>query len=428
MKKKSLKALLIKGFNAPVPNETIKLYNGSNCLIIGNEKEGVSIEDIEKELKEKDFVLDNTRIDILVHGVISLENPKHHFLELKEKEYTRTKEVFTNLKNISNGPLNVQLWSCYSSTANKDITSLEEGSSLVTHTESSSISLMTLSDFSRQKSLERYFSVQNMLTPEEQFVNDFPENFETMTFSKVERDNKIIKYKTTRFLKDTKIAELVEVLKDSSNLTSIIHNDIELNKKLFCANLPVDITEKVKKTELNLNKEQILNYVIGRLIHSFEKKDFTKANTELGTKLLELLKNKGLDLTHQINGLTLLHCLPWYYSDEFLAQFPNKQIFDNQGYTPLHYIAGAKDLKALKMLLKYPEINVNAIGNDCETPLHFAVEVEGFETVKELLKEVKWKKHQKCRFQLFYDMLLSFSSRILIIFSRFTVVSFFLKL
>jgi hypothetical protein len=120
MSEKPLKALLILGIDEKLSSEIKKLYNRNDCLIIGDGVKDISIADIKTELKAKNFVLDNTRIDICAHGIQNQKNKKQHSIWLKDQTLTKTQDFFADLRKISDKPLNVHLWTCHGSTANKD--------------------------------------------------------------------------------------------------------------------------------------------------------------------------------------------------------------------------------------------------------------------------------------------------------------------
>ncbi|MCC8417932.1 MAG: ankyrin repeat domain-containing protein, partial [Rickettsia endosymbiont of Bryobia graminum] len=174
---KELKALFLIGPDLPIDPEIEKaLKNRDDCLIVGDGKDLIDLEQLKQTLKEKNLKIgSNTRIDINGHGGRK-EDGQHSISLFRDTQ--ATKETFETLKNIAepNSPLYVHLWSCYGGSANKSIEDLGKGSILLTHIEAKETESVSLGNYSINSSLKRYLDPNNNLTPHQQFVLDIQEN------------------------------------------------------------------------------------------------------------------------------------------------------------------------------------------------------------------------------------------------------------
>ncbi len=109
-------------------------YNNKDYIIIGDGESSVEDDDLLTALQDR--IDHNTRIDIIAHGNV---RNGYHTISLQRgyvvyKPAKATKELFSILERLSGGnPLHVNLWSCYGDAAAKDVTSLSNGSLLITH-------------------------------------------------------------------------------------------------------------------------------------------------------------------------------------------------------------------------------------------------------------------------------------------------------
>ncbi|CAF2962289.1 unnamed protein product, partial [Rotaria sp. Silwood2] len=199
-----LKALYIVGPSNEIAPEIGKLYKeNENCLVIGDgtASKPLTFEDIKNKLEENNFIIGpNTRIDILAHGERVGNKHRMQLDSLDANSCCYTEDFFKKLRELANYPLYVHLWSCYGGSANKDTTALGNGSILVTHVEAKEVTAISLEEHALQASLSRYLE-QNILTPYQQFILDFQENFEAMTFNKVAGEQ-TLQFKSKRIPKD----------------------------------------------------------------------------------------------------------------------------------------------------------------------------------------------------------------------------------
>ncbi|MCC8371235.1 MAG: hypothetical protein LN568_00455 [Rickettsia endosymbiont of Pseudomimeciton antennatum] len=137
---------------------------------------------------------------------------------MHSKNMSLTEQVLKGIKEIAKCPLYIHLWSCYSGSANKAARKLDNNSILVTHVESKSSSSTQLSDYAMRASLERYLKEKD-LTPYQQFIRDFQENFAAATFNKIWANGATKKFKSSRMLKKNKMADVLKTLSAENDLT-----------------------------------------------------------------------------------------------------------------------------------------------------------------------------------------------------------------
>lgn len=121
------KSVLIIGPNWPLTENTKKIYEADNCLIIGDGKRALEPEEITTQLQGN--IDSNTRIDISGHG--NTYNGEH-VIELAQGGHL-TSDILSAIGQYTQTPTQVHLWSCYGGAAAKDASVLPKGSCLVAH-------------------------------------------------------------------------------------------------------------------------------------------------------------------------------------------------------------------------------------------------------------------------------------------------------
>lgn len=208
---------------------------------------------------------------------------------------------------MSNSPIYAHIWACYGGTANKNATSLKNGSILVTHIESKEAASTHLYNNSIQHSLNRY--LKENLSPYQQFIGDLGENYETATFNKKTNDGLHKKFKTIRTPKNDTMAHIIKQIDKSSSLSDFTNeffaNECKRFKDSFDKDIPILDKAKINKsieTVTHLTEEQAKNY-LGVLIHISNSKQTDNINLD---NFIKTLKSKGVNTNNSVNGITSL--------------------------------------------------------------------------------------------------------------------------
>ncbi|MCC8484219.1 MAG: ankyrin repeat domain-containing protein [Rickettsia endosymbiont of Labidopullus appendiculatus] len=427
---KPLKALSIVGANTSISDDIKDMFNGrDDCLIIGDVGDDsfpVTVEYIRSILAQKNLkITENTRIDIETHGNRRKDNK--HEMQINStdpKGVSLTEQLFQELREMAGCPLYVHLWSCYGGSANKAASSLGNDSILVTHIEGKLLTNRELSSYSRTFSLQRY--LEKGLTPSQQFILDFPENFETATFNKVGMDDKIEKFKFTRMhtSKEKEMADILKNISSENNLTDHFNGffakEAERFKEKFKAEFQDADAANAITSVSELNEQTAKTFATGVLMHLCA----ITADDELDSfkELLEKLLQKGININDHIYDMTFLYiaCVqgkinmiemllnngadikapdkygytPLHFACTqdhtgviamLLAKGAETKVQNKNGHTPLHFACYKGDSDAVGILLKN-KAEINAKSNDGSTPLHLACLKGHIEVIKELLK------------------------------------------
>ncbi len=375
-----LKELLIIGPNLFVLAKTEALLNRDDCLIIKYDpisKISITKDFIEKKLKEKNCKIGrNTRIDINAHGN-NLDGK--HIIDLDEDNSIFTQDFFEELKNlVRDEPLHIHLWSCYGGAANKVADALGYESILVTHVEGKESSLSKLSDYIMIKSLNNYLTNPS-LTVHEQFLHDLPYNFEPTTFSKINKDRRILKFKSLRILRKEELKNLREGLNNSGldyAKQMLIEESKEFQKIFPDTNIDLKLDDNILK-----------EYLLGIFIHACSS--VSKTNEEEIEKFIISLKNLNININDSINHLNPLFSSLIKNNGNIakilIKSGANINIKNDIGDSPLIWAASNGKPEIVKLLLSHQDIDVN-VKNDLGTsPLIFAVKTDKPEIVKLLL-------------------------------------------
>ncbi|MFY9589465.1 ankyrin repeat domain-containing protein [Rickettsia endosymbiont of Halotydeus destructor] len=399
-KPKELKALYILGPNMRPNPQVLELYNREDCLVIGDGKKEIKINDIAKALKKQNLQIGaNTRTDISAHG---LRNNKEHTLSLENVEI-KTKDFLQQLQELSlSSPLYVHIWSCYGGTANKDIKVLKPGSIIVTHIKSSYTELTDCGYFSLLHSLTRYIK-DNSLTPHLQYLYDQLENYQATTFNQKENDNNIIKFKTIRNPAEGSSANIISNILQKKVSEEELHKELQnylnFEEKRFYELVGKYLTsediEKFQSYIGNITNENVKNYIAGtltNLVNSVAGGAIIKSKIEIRAILTNILNNLDTELINRsILNITPLWVAVWSNNLDLVKALLDKGADPNTIYTigvSVLYNACSKDFNEVaKLLLNQPEINPNFHPNINAIPLMSACARENLELVEILLQK-----------------------------------------
>ncbi|WP_342170084.1 ankyrin repeat domain-containing protein [Rickettsia endosymbiont of Seladonia tumulorum] len=394
---RELKALFIVGPDNDIDSEISKLYDREDCLIIGDGTNPVKITEIYKTLQILNLQIGaNTRIDISAHGTRS--NKEHKIL--LDQEYTKTKDFLISLQQLlPNNPLYIHLWSCYGGTANKDIEALNIGSIVVTHIKSSYLSSTDLEKFIRIRSLTHYMN-ENSLSPYLQYLYDQLENYQGATFSQIESERHIVKFKTIRTPQDysitTRISNILQINITEEKLTKEIQNYLEIEGKNFCELFKnyISIRDIGKFHEYisNVDNENTRDFISGTiigLIDSLFNLDI-KLKNETTKALNNILDNLKPELINHSIGITPLfiaiHNKNSEIAQTLLEKGADPHFVEADGESLL-YIACVKNLVGIANLLLEKGANPNIALKNNYTPLMAACTNQSLKMVEILLEK-----------------------------------------
>lgn len=133
------------------------------------------------------------------------------------------------------------------------------------------------------------------------------------------------------------------------------------------------------------NKRQ----VISKIAH--EVKDGTQGLAKLKSSL-KLAAKDGINLNSRIyRGRTLMHYAIGGHASGVITLLSrlgvNANLCDDDFNTPLHYAILKNQYYSVVELLKIPNIDINALGEFDQTPLHMAVIVGNMDIIKILIKK-----------------------------------------
>lgn len=128
--------VLIRGPDTKQNNieDIVDMYRAKRCLIIGDGKRDISLQELNKKLKGK--ISSRTRIDINAHGG-PIEGV--HAMQLGKKVIADSRAVMACISDSSVNPgvtqINCDLWSCHSGAAMSDVGILPKGSVVLAHSQ-----------------------------------------------------------------------------------------------------------------------------------------------------------------------------------------------------------------------------------------------------------------------------------------------------
>lgn len=298
-----------------------------------------------------------------------------------------TEDFFKKLRELANRPLYIHLWSCFGGSANKDAKALGDGSILVTHIEAKETSVSALIDDSLEVSLSRYFDKN--LTPAQQFILDWQENYEAMTFNQVESDGKTIKFKSIRTPKEEEMATIINGIEKNHNIRNFLNKFFVQEgarfQKMFTKE---DVTKQINEVS-NLDDKAVNKLMVGILTH------LCKTDKNINIGLFENFVNKllsnGIDLNHSFtaDNLNALHWAITKGKYDIVKLLVDKGADTNipiQKGVPLLYFAIVKGRANIIKILAEAKTKLNIKNNAGATALHLAVVTERIDIVKILVE------------------------------------------
>jgi hypothetical protein len=124
------------------------------------------------------------------------------------------------------------------------------------------------------------------------------------------------------------------------------------------------------------------NFEILKLVHeTFENTISKMKNKDNKQNPWDVKGENGYAALHYTVDFNLVKEL------QYLVEFANVNIEDNQFNTPLHLACMYNRLHIFKILSNTPNINVNAINKDGKTPLYLAVLDNNIEMIRKLLQK-----------------------------------------
>lgn len=230
-----------------------------------------STKEIFNYLKKNNHEIDaKTRIDVIAHGI--RDNDGHQRIRLGEDRFlgVSAETLFKDLRSNAGVPLNVNLWSCHSGSANKVASSLGDRSTLITYTEGKERKGALLAIHSLNNSLQYYLNNEEgqIITPYQQFKRDLYKNFEAMSFSEVLDNGEVKQFKSMKKLTELNNGSLLARLEKSKTLTDFVNNFVSEERTKFQQFLEEHFPylQDTSKNITQLTEEEAKIYALGTLI------------------------------------------------------------------------------------------------------------------------------------------------------------------
>lgn len=270
------------------------------AFIIGGSTRDSDIEvsTVERILKSENLIIgQNTKIVIFAHGHMQYDEHNNivydsYSVSTSSAGKTLFGDYFADLQKLSDSPLYLELKSCHGHGAHRQLKNAKPGTVLVTNTGEEFPGAALFQLIALKHSLQRY---DPNLSPEQQFLNDLSENYETKAFSRVENDGHIIKYVTANFISETTINDLNSFFSEGNSLEQAVTMSIKAEKDSFLQKFP-----NVQDPSPNLDKltnEEIFNYMVARLYYAGHTK-LTKSEAAAFFQLITLLTIKKFDINY----------------------------------------------------------------------------------------------------------------------------------
>ncbi|WP_375327199.1 ankyrin repeat domain-containing protein [Candidatus Tisiphia endosymbiont of Nemotelus uliginosus] len=383
---KTIHNILIIGPGVKVDPEISKLNEtNKDWLIIGDgdANKPITFEDIRERIDN--VLLDkNPVFCIHAHGSRHKEGVDHRMrLDNQDPKSARnTQDFLKKLETLTDDPICVHLLSCHGGSANKAAKVLRDGSIVITYIEAKESS-NTNSEHSKIKALLQ----RTYLTPYQQFILAFQENFEGMTFNKVESLGKITQFKTVRIPKEKEMINIINKMETTKNLTDFFNEFFDEEGKRFQAMFPEeDVTEEIK-TVSTLGGQDVSKIATGILRHMCRIK--RNVNIVLLDSFVKKLLSNGIDLDPEdIYGCTPLHHCAIKNGSAAMAKIliennGNLNWQDKLGFTPLHLAIKTGNTAVAQILIENKS-NLLLKNNKGNTPLHLARE-DGYNIIDLLI-------------------------------------------
>lgn len=373
---------------------------GNNCLIIGDGKRSISLEEIERKLTGR--INEATRIDICAHGgIYEKDLTGSHCIWLSSSPIY-TESLFRTFKKVSrNEPIYTHLWSCYANNADKEFSFLPERSMAVFHSSKNTFMNLTHKTF-----LLDYHQYDGSITGAEKNLSDNLEKILLIGGTiKLNRSKKeyAVRYVIPEVVNSNKwyLDFIYEYFHQKGveyhvQATENVEQDLIILNDNISKILNLDINSKNSLESLTKDTQRYRDHFIMRVLvenkDHYRLKQFLENSTAdpnsenenmhspifyvADKKTAELLIKYGADVNHQsINDISLLEVaiarkLPIEIIETLLENGADPNLKDDLGETPIFH-AESKD--AVEILVKYGA-DVNHNRKDGLTLLEFAID------------------------------------------------------
>lgn len=171
--------------------DAIKLYTQNiasreDVLIIGDGEKSITTEELKQKLEGR--IDGNTHITLNAHGIAKTD----HRISLSRDRLDYTRDILKELDLLTAYPINIVLISCYAGAANKDVSVLKKGSTLVTFSAADSTSSIRNSFF--YLTYKEAMIDKKQISPAQIFLDNMKYMNNVVTFNECTGINEPFKY------------------------------------------------------------------------------------------------------------------------------------------------------------------------------------------------------------------------------------------
>lgn len=365
---------------------------GLKCIIIGNGEDPVTDKDLQKLQGRIDS---STSINVDAHG---LARNGTHDIYIGDG-FGNTNRFLQKLASFSpSAPLNVNLWSCYSGAAAKDVTALPEGSVLTTCSEADILALTSMCDAGIERLVDDRIVRQAAYKQDckqatlDNFANETTCSSATLTLAANKNGEAVMS--VSRKPVEPLVADLPRYLEASVTKFNEFRRDI-LGESIDVEAKTREVFENASPRETQRRLEQYnkdsfalsvergdISSVTKYLEYGFDPNTTEKngapllvmASVQGHSHVIETLVYGGANKQQTHSGKTAEHIAMILGKDNIVATIRNTQTPNElNGFTALHFAARNGNVDRLNFLAEASPGELNAASEQGHTPAMVAL-------------------------------------------------------